>query len=232
MNVTNFITKNIDNIIDDYVTNKESIFKNKKVTFELNNHHNVDKSEIQELYNLIYDEEGSDSNKKIENTNINPYSNEIKNSNDNHDEYNEEDELLDLYEQKYYKSNINENLDENIKIINEHSDINNDTNDNKEIYSDSGMYYIYLINLFIKYYNNKYDKNNNFFDGIKDSNKDTSNLMELFFEAIIELKLVKKYFDTEDENLMEIYYTEDSKEIDKLFVLDNDILNPTTWNKN
>jgi hypothetical protein len=51
-------------------------------------------------------------------------------------------------------------------------------------------YYFNLLNIFIKYYNDKYNKNENFFTNIKDIDKDTTPQMELFYEMIIEYNLV------------------------------------------
>lgn len=55
----------------------------------------------------------------------------------------------------------------------------------------SGGYYFNLLNIFIKYYNDKYNKNENFFTNIKDVDKDTTPQMELFYEMIIEYNLLK-----------------------------------------
>ena len=54
----------------------------------------------------------------------------------------------------------------------------------------SGGYYFNLLNIFIKYYNDKYNKNENFFTNIKDIDKDTTPQMELFYEMIIEYNLI------------------------------------------
>jgi hypothetical protein len=51
-------------------------------------------------------------------------------------------------------------------------------------------YYFNLLNIFIKYYNDKYNKNENFFTNIKDIDKDTTPQMELFYEMIIEYNLI------------------------------------------
>ena len=53
-----------------------------------------------------------------------------------------------------------------------------------------GVYYFNLLNIFIKYYNDKYNKNENFFTNIKDIDKDTTPQMELFYEMIIEYNLI------------------------------------------
>jgi hypothetical protein len=59
-------------------------------------------------------------------------------------------------------------------------------------YGDEGVYYFNLLNIFIKYYNDKYNKNENFFTNIKDIDKDTTPQMELFYEMIIEYNLLKE----------------------------------------
>lgn len=75
---------------------------------------------------------------------------------------------------------------------------------------DDGYYFINLINIFVKYYNNKFDRTDNFFSGIKNNHKDTSNQMELFFDAIMEYKIVKKTFGLDDKKCMEMIYLDSS----------------------
>jgi hypothetical protein len=69
-------------------------------------------------------------------------------------------------------------------------------------------YYFNLLNIFIKYYNDKYNKNENFFTNIKDVDKDTTPQMELFYEMIIEYNLLK---GEEEEGSM---YIKDHREED------------------
>lgn len=57
---------------------------------------------------------------------------------------------------------------------------------------EGNTYYFNLLNIFIKYYNDKYNKNENFFTNIKDIDKDTTPQMELFYEMIIEYNLLKE----------------------------------------
>ncbi len=68
---------------------------------------------------------------------------------------------------------------------------------------DSTSFYFNLMNVFIKYYNDKFEKHENFFSGIKDFKKDTSSAMELFFEAILEFNQLKDKInkDIEDEEM-------------------------------
>ena len=65
---------------------------------------------------------------------------------------------------------------------------------------------------FIKH-NNKFDKIENFFSGIKDNDNDNNNndngttsQMELFFDAIIEYKSVKKSYGLDDDACMRLIY--------------------------
>ena len=58
--------------------------------------------------------------------------------------------------------------------------------------NDEDKYYFNLLNIFIKYYNDKYNKNENFFTNIKDIDKDTTPQMELFYEMIIEYNMLKE----------------------------------------
>ena len=74
-------------------------------------------------------------------------------------------------------------------------------------------YYFKLINIFMKFYNNKYNKNENLFSNITDKDKDTNSALELFFEAIMEFKDLKEKLDIEQIDLLDKYYDSDSKEI-------------------
>ena len=71
-------------------------------------------------------------------------------------------------------------------------------------------YYFRLLNLFIQYYNEKFNKKDNFFsNNIKNvGNLETTNQMELFFEAIIEYKNLKKKLNLDDIDCMKYYYEE------------------------
>ena len=95
---------------------------------------------------------------------------------------------------------------------------NNQNKNHDEFDDDDGYYFINLINIFMKYYNNKFDKIENFFSGIKGDEKSTSSQMELFYDAIIEYKTVKESFRLDDTNCMKLIY------------LDSDINNTTQTN--
>jgi len=149
-----------------------------------------------------------------------------------------EEDIDDLYEKLYYnklskstkinnKNNYNNNNENHDNSDNENYDnLNNENNDNSDNENHDNhnnidinlMYYIHLINIFIKYYNDKYDKKDNFFSGIIDNNKDTSSLMELFFEAIIEFKTIKQKLEIEDERELLNYIIQDENDILNLFM--------------
>ncbi len=76
-------------------------------------------------------------------------------------------------------------------------------------------YYFKLINTFMKYYNDKYNKNENLFSNIENKEKDTNSALELFFEAIMEFKDLKEKLNigVDSIDLLDKYYDSDSKEI-------------------
>jgi hypothetical protein len=74
-------------------------------------------------------------------------------------------------------------------------------------------YYFKLINTFMKYYNDKYNKNENLFSNIENKDKDTNSSLELFFEAIMEFKDLKERLNIDEIDLLDKYYDSDSKEI-------------------
>jgi len=74
-------------------------------------------------------------------------------------------------------------------------------------------YYFKLINIFMKFYNNKYNKNENLFSNIANKDKDTNSALELFFEAIMEFKDLKEKLNIDEIDLLDIYYDSDNKEI-------------------
>jgi hypothetical protein len=144
-------------------------------------------------------------------------------SNDNEDV---EDDNDDFYEELYYKTHdkitsfknnkvvIQEDND-GIQRIFDAEDIQRvpdeiTQEDNKE---QDLLYYFHLINIFTKYYNEKYEKTDNFFSGIEDYEKDTSTAMELFFEAIMEFNNIKNILKIENNNLLK-FIIEDTKDID------------------
>ena len=86
-------------------------------------------------------------------------------------------------------------------------------NKEEEKNKEDPEYYFKLINTFMKYYNNKYNKNENLFSNIEDKYKDTNSALELFFEAIMEFKDLKEKLNIDEIDLLDKYYDSDSKEI-------------------
>lgn len=107
---------------------------------------------------------------------------------ENEDNY-EEDYELEEYENKYLNDNYNpENLDS----------------------FDKGEYIIELMNIFQRYYNNKYNKCEHIFSGIElheyKETKDTNAQMELFFESSIEFKQYSLENNINEVELLNMYY--------------------------
>ena len=104
-------------------------------------------------------------------------------------EDNEDDEFNDIIHDEYEKK---------LNMNNDGKDSEGSGGgDGKGGKGDNGVYYFNLLNMFIKYYNDKYDKNEHFFSSIKDNNKDTSTQMEMFYEMIIEYNTLKNNTVTE-----------------------------------
>jgi hypothetical protein len=125
--------------------------------------------------------------------------------------------------------NLNEN-DDNRNEDNDEDDYFNEMRDElieERLVKDSSInntemdeqYYMDLLNIFIKYYNNKFNKKTHFFSGIENADKDTTYQMELFFESIIEYKRLKEILNNDDDNVIIRYYFDETKveEIRELF---------------
>ena len=190
----------------------------------------LDKYINDNLDDLILDDNNYNPNKIIIKNDISDTSENNKDLVEDDNEDLEED-TDDLYEQMYYKthSKINNMIKQEINKKNKENeeDEENEENEkdeedeeenkiNKLDEGDDLFYYFNLINVFTKYYNETYDKKDNFFSGIVDSEKDTSTLMELFFEAIIEFKSIKSKLEIENYQLLN-YIIEDREEIVNLF---------------
>ena len=122
----------------------------------------------------------------------------------------EQDDIIDIQE-------VHEMLEKKKEAI------KNQDKEEKNINKEDPEYYFKLINIFMKYYNDKYNKNENLFSNIEDKHKDTNSALELFFEAIMEFKDLKEKLNIDepskastyiDENdLLDKYYDSDSEEI-------------------
>jgi len=248
MDLDKYIGENIDDILDnsyEFVNTNSDKNKGKKVVFSkfpdiLNNYDNLDEDEKEyldynyEYYENINQEENSEEASDNEDTNI-QYEQE-----QNEDDYTQDiiDELYhDMYEKNMYKTDIVEvfknitqsdlkNMENNEFLRNEHENYpdkseknNNNDNENNELANDDGYYFFNLINIFTKYYNNKYDKNENFFSGVTDLEKGTSNQMNYFFDAVVEYKMVKKHYKIDNDECIKMIFNDstDSEKILELF---------------
>lgn len=255
-NLDEYITDNLDNIIDEpekYIGN----YKNKKkVLFDdsKNNIIEIDKSikytnDNHDYYDDIDEKEYFEYNYEyFDNSNqyfdiycdheeyINDYYNYeeqiIKNEDETKYEDDYEDDIIDELYEKMHKSLeqkknefINDNVFENLnnQDFNELTDkidaLTKTNNLHKEsLENDNGYYFFHLMNIFMKYYNNKFDKKEHFFSNIKDVDIGTTNQMELFFDAIVEFKMLCEQMEISSEDAMKQLYSESEPEkISKMF---------------
>lgn len=135
--------------------------------------------------------------------------------NQNEDDPTNEEIQEELF-QNYYDKKLQK---EYLKSIGQEVPDSDDEKDEEEIEEEKSQYRLKLLNLYLIHYNEKYDKQENYFSNIKNIEKDTSNPMELFFEIIIEFKKVKEILELEeDEDCMNYYYEDsDDKNIDLMF---------------
>jgi hypothetical protein len=111
----------------------------------------------------------------------------------------EDDDIIDLQD-------VHEMLEKRKEAI------KNKDNEEKNQDTEDPEYYFKFINTYMKYYNDKYNKNENLFSNITDKDKDTNSALELFFEAIMEFKDLKEKLNIEND-LLDKYYDSDSEEI-------------------
>ncbi len=121
----------------------------------------------------------------------------------------EQDDIIDILD-------VHEMLEKKKEAIKNHENPKNSENPEDP---EDPEYYFKLINIFMKYYNDKYNKNENLFSNIENKHKDTNSALELFFEAIMEFKDLKEKLNIDDSigvdaiDLLDKYYDSDSKEI-------------------
>jgi len=115
----------------------------------------------------------------------------------------EQDDIIDLQD-------VHEMLEKRKEAI---KNKENPSKENINEDPEDPEYYFKFINTYMKYYNNKYNKNENLFSNITDKDKDTNSALELFFEAIMEFKDLKEKLDIEQIDLLDKYYDSDSEEI-------------------
>lgn len=223
MDISKYINENLDELIEDP---EGFIEKSLSIIGSNSNPENEDICEddfLDDLHQKLYENKSGKSNIIIDN-NINNQKekkikfgqNQIKEFITQESESNSDSESADGFEQEEEIQDFTDRFKEYNKIDEESDDDNLNQNDGTvendldEINDvcvqseDDGMsFYFGLMNVFIKHYNNKFEKHDNFFTGIKDHLKDTSNPMELFFESIIEFKQLKNNIskDIEDEEI-------------------------------
>ena len=217
MDLDKYINDNIDEIIENsknFLIDKTSV-NNKIDIINNKNSNNID---------INYEDEDED---EYEDEDEDDYNNQnLVEKEPNEDDYSE-DIISELYQNMYESSNINSNIKtnvidifKNIKqndlqkldcdiFISNNTKINNNEN---EFLNDDGYYFFHLINIFTKYFNNKFNKNEHFFSDIKNLNSDTSNQMELFFDSIIEFKLLKETLKLDNNDCFKIIYSESESE--------------------
>ncbi len=196
MDLNKFIDENLDELIEnpDFLLD----FTNSKLIPKFDN---IKKYEQNEQNNEEDQEDNEDNelNKYDGSNEDNEEDDEPNKDNEEDDEPNEDneedDELGELYQDKFEKKYYNLNNEDS-------SESDEDIENKKKKYEETdNEFYFSLINVFMKYFNEKFEKTVNFFSGIKDYNKDTSNQMELFFEAILEFKQLKENIMKEYENI-------------------------------
>lgn len=115
---------------------------------------------------------------------------------------------------------------EYLKSIGQEIPENEEEKTEETINEEMSEYRLNLLNLFLIHYNEKYNKQENYFSNIKNIQKDTSNPMELFFEIIVEFKkIMEKLGFKEEENeentdneCLDYYFEDcDDKNIDLMF---------------
>lgn len=165
--------------------------------------------------------EGNDGNDG--NDGYDKYKSIISNEEPTEDDY--EDDIIDeLYEKMHKSLHPINSIDETFEIENKsiqelitksEESANYNSNVNSQ---DNGEYFFNLMNIFIKYYNNKFDKVEHFFSNIKDFDKGTTYQMEMFFDSIVEFKMFCECMNLTSNEAMEHLYEETEPEkISKLF---------------
>ena len=156
---------------------------------------------------FISAEQNTKENKNIINKNI--YEDEDE---DEYEDFEEQYDLQDVHEMLEKRKEAIKNK-KNIPIVNTPIENLEELEDLENLENLEGPeYYFKFINTYMKYYNDKYNKNENLFSNIEDKHKDTNSALELFFEAIMEFKDLKEKLNIEND-LLDKYYDSDSEEI-------------------
>lgn len=189
-----------------------------------------------DYYDINCDDGNSDNDDDYD-VDIDVNNNEIENQSQYQDKYqsiisteeptedNCEDDIIDELYEKMHKSLHPTNNTEEIfetdnksiqELLSKSDELTNSTT-NSDSY-DNGEYFFNLMNIFVKYYNNKFDKVEHFFSNVKDYDKGTTYQMEMFFDSIIEFKMFCECMKLSGDKAMEHMYKETEPEkISKLF---------------
>lgn len=164
------LTKFINENLDEILDNTDEYITNQKTEKTQKTQKHISwKEEIEETANII------DNRNEDEPTN---------------------DEIQEELFQDYYDKKLQKDYFKSIGQEVPDSD-EEKTEEAKE--EELSQYRLNLLNLFLIHYNEKYDKQENYFSNIKNIQKDTNNPMELFFEIIVEFKKVKEILELDKE---------------------------------
>jgi hypothetical protein len=211
----------------EYLEYNQEYFDNSNEYYDINCDMDDDNIDNDIHHNNINDDINNDNKKQYTNYQS-LISNEKIIEEPTEDDY--EDDIIDELYEKMHKSlhpsnDINdigkqcETSNKSIQELLSKSEelVNSNSNSNSNSY-DNGEYFFNLMNIFMKYYNNKFDKIEHFFSNIKDLDKGTTNQMELFFDSIIEFKMFCECMEISTDKAMEHLYKETEPEkISKLF---------------
>ena len=233
MDLDKYLSENFDDILDNsdkYVTSYNPIkSSNKKVSInELDNnvieieknqkyfndysleYDDLDEKEYMdynyEYYDNSYEYYDIDCDDNNDNNDDNNNNNSTNVNHDNYDNQNEDDYTEDIIDELYEK--MHNSIQKNPNVV----ELNYNSNDSEMIKNDDGFYFFNLMNIFIKYYNNKYDKTEHFFSNINNIENDTTSQMELFYDAIMEYKMMSEQMELDNDEAMKQIYTESEPE--------------------
>lgn len=227
---------NINNILDKKHDKKVIFDENANTIVEIEK--TIKQKYIDNVNGLEYDDldekEYLEYNQEYFNTSNEYYDIDCDDNDDNDDDYNNnvqnnitipdddlnedncEDDVMDeLYEKMYELSQPTNNVSElfpNFNQSNQKTNATNTTDTINLIENDDGYYFFNLMNIFVKYYNNKFDKVEHFFSNINYIEKDTTSQMELFFDAILEFKMMVEKMGLNNDEAMKQLYTESEPE--------------------
>ncbi len=134
---------------------------------------------------------------------------------ENEEEFNNDELEQELFEE-YYNIKMEKEYLKSIGEYDEETDEHLNEDEKEEIIAE---HKVSLLNLFLIHYNEKFNKCENYFSHVKNIKEETNNLMELFFEALVELKTVKQTLEIdENDDCMDYYFEDkDEKKVDEMF---------------